>query len=188
MSKTKKLALLSTIIVLFFVVADQILKIWVKTNMELYEVIPLIGKSVLLYFVENEGMAFGLSLGEGFGKLILSLSRVVILAFIIYYLTQLIKKQKATIFVTTVFSLIIAGALGNLIDGMFYGIIFDYSPFMYGKVVDMFYCPLFLLPDWVPLWGGTHFFPAIFNIADCCITIGLFTVLFFHKHFFIDKT
>ncbi len=187
MGKTKKLTLLSLIIVLFFVISDQVLKIWVRTNMEFHEVIPILGKRFVLYFIENDGMAFGLSIGGEIGQILLPIARIIILTFIIYYLAHLIKKQKASTFVTVIFSLIIAGALGNLIDGMFYGIIFDYAPFMLGRVVDMFYVPLFQMPDWIPGWGGSWFFPAIFNIADCCITVGLFTILFFHKHFFTEK-
>ncbi len=187
MNDIRKLTLLSFVIITVLVIADQALKVWVKLNMNLFEVIPIIGDKVVLYFVENDGMAFGMSFGGKVGKVLLSLLRLGILSGVIYYLVRTIKRKEATVFTTSIFALIIAGAIGNLIDGMFYGMIFDYAPFMFGNVVDMFYCPLFMLPDWVPVWGGTKFFPAIFNIADSCITVGLFIVIIFHKHFFKEN-
>lgn len=168
--------------------------------MAIGEHISVFGDWFYLYFIENEGMAFGLSLGQNIGKLLLTVGRVLIVGFIIYYLIKLIKKDKIDWLATTVFSLIVAGAIGNIIDSMFYGIIFSestplalasafpdaggYAPFLYGKVVDMFYFPLFILPDWFPLWGGGYFFPAIFNFADSCVTVGIVLALIFYKRLF----
>jgi len=178
---------LALLIIFFFVTIDQIVKIWVKTTMSIGESFPVLGNWFYIYFVENEGMAFGLSFGAGIGKLLLSLIRIVVVGVLIYYLFSLIKKKQANWFVVVILSLIIAGALGNIIDSLFYGIIWNYAPFLYGRVVDMFYFKLFMLPDWFPLWGGSYFFPAIFNVADACTTIGIFAIIIWNKKFFISK-
>lgn len=170
--------------------------------MTLGQDIALIGNWFHILFIENEGMAFGISLGENIGKLCLTLFRMGVVGFLIYYLHKLIKNQIADKISTIILSLIIAGALGNIIDSLFYGIIFSestyfniatafpaeggYAPLMLGKVVDMFYFPLFLIPENFPLWGGEYFFPAIFNIADCCVTIGVVGVIIFNKRFFVE--
>ena len=195
------------------IIADQILKIWVKTHMHMGEDIPLIGDWCLLHFVENEGFAFGMTLGGTVGKVILSLVRMVASAALIWFLIKKIRKGIRMSLLLCV-TLITAGAMGNLIDCCFYGLIFNessysvaqlfppeggyapflqfnessysvaqlfppeggYAPFLQGKVVDMFYFPLFEteLPGWLPFWGGDHFefFSAIFNIADAAITVG----------------
>lgn len=166
------------------------------------EQMPLLGNWFRLFFVENEGMAFGISLGQNFGKLLLSLLRVFTVGFLLYYILKLIKKRETDTITVVVFSLIIAGALGNIIDSAFYGLIFSestifapatafppeggYSAFLYGKVVDMFYVRLFLIPEWFPLWGGAYFFPAIFNIADASVTVGLALLLIFNKRIFAN--
>ena len=182
-------------IVLLILLFDQILKIWVKTNMQIGESIPMLGDWFKIYFVENEGMAFGMAFGGEVGKIILTLFRIIAsvgITWAIFYLTQA-KARKLTIVSV---SLILAGALGNIIDSCFYGLIFNesyyqvaefmpksggYAPFFQGKVVDMFYFPIIdtILPDWFPLVGGKHFtfFNAIFNIADCAITIGVAMLL-----------
>ena len=178
---------LALLIIFFFVVIDQVVKIWVKTTMSIGEAVPVLGNWFYIYFVENEGMAFGLSFGTGIGKLLLSLLRIGVVGFIIYYLFSLIKKQQAGWLVVVTLSVIIAGALGNIIDSMFYGVFWSYAPFLYGHVVDMFYFKLFPIPNWVPLWGGSHFFPAIFNVADACTTIGIFIIIIWNKKFFIHK-
>ncbi len=201
--KKKHYLFLFFAIITVLIFLDQWLKIWVKMNMTLHENIPVLGEWFQLYFIENEGMAFGLSFGENIGKLILSLLRVGISGFMIYYVIQLIKKKKIDTIVLVIFSLIIAGALGNIIDSCFYGMIFGestpmtvatacppeggYAGLFYGKVVDMFYVKLFLIPEWVPGWGGHYFFPAIFNIADSCVTLGLIGLLIFNKRIFIEK-
>ena len=196
----KKYLLISVGIILFLVLVDQIFKIWVKTHFALGESIPVLGNWFNLRFIENEGMAFGLSFGDNIGKLLLSVFRILLTGFMFYYLFRLIKQSKADLLIISVFSLIIAGAMGNIVDSLFYGLIFNestpfavatlfppeggYAPFFYGKVVDMFDFNLFPLPDWLPIFGGSYFFPAIFNIADSCITVGVILVIIFNKKFF----
>ncbi|MCL2435458.1 MAG: signal peptidase II [Lentimicrobiaceae bacterium] len=176
------------LLIIFVLVAiDQIVKIWVKTTMSLGESFPVLGNWFYIYFVENEGIAFGISFGENIGKLLLSLLRIAVVTFLIYYLISLIKKQQANWLVVVILSLIIAGALGNIIDSMVYGIIWRYAPFLYGHVVDMFYFKLFRIPDWSPLFSGEYFFPAIFNVADACTTIGIIAIIIWNKKFFNHK-
>jgi signal peptidase II len=155
--------------------------------MSLGEIFPVLGNWFYFYFVENEGMAFGISFGENIGKLLLSLIRIGVAGFLIYYLFSQIKKKQADWFVVIILSLIISGALGNIIDSLFYGIFWNYAPLLYGRVVDMFYFKLFMLPNWFPLWGGEYFFPAIFNIADSCTTVGIFAIIIWNKKFFVTK-
>jgi len=178
---------LALIIIFFFVMVDQSVKIWVKTTMSIGEAIPVWGNWFYIYFVENEGMAFGISFGEKIGKLLLSLVRIGVASFIIYYLFALIKKKQAEWLVVVILSLIIAGAIGNIIDSLLYGMIWNYAPIFYGRVVDMFYFKLFMLPKWVPLWGGTYFFPAIFNVADICTTTGIIAIIIWNKKIFVQK-
>ncbi|MDL2254921.1 lipoprotein signal peptidase [Bacteroidales bacterium OttesenSCG-928-J16] len=205
MSK-KKSYLLPVLIIVVILIGDQILKIWVKTHMTIGQEIPIFGDWAKLYFIENNGMAFGMEFFGGAGKLILSLVRIVAVGLLGYYLVYLIRRRAATI-VLVCFALIIAGAFGNIIDSAFYGLIFSestyfetaaafpegggYAPFLYGKVVDMFYCPVIDIahadaPAWIPdfLFGHDDrliFFRPIFNIADSAITIGLFALLFNYK-------
>ena len=156
-----------------------------------------------IHFVENNGMAFGWQLGGNYGKLILSLFRIVAVGFLIYYIRYLIK-EKANIGLLFSFSLILAGAIGNIIDSAFYGLIFSdsfhgniatlfpeeggYSGFLYGRVVDMLYFPMFEgnFPAWFPLWGGRdfQFFKPVFNIADASISVGVINILLFQRSFF----
>ena len=188
-SKQKKLSLAFIIIVVVAVVIDQIIKIWVKTNMQLGEVIPVFGHWFNLHFIENEGMAFGLSFGENFGKLLLSLIRVGVVSFIIDYIIRSIRREQIDMLATCVLSLIVAGAIGNIIDSAFYGMALGVGDprFMYGSVVDMIYVRLFMLPEWFPGFGGEYFFPAIFNFADACVTVGIFAMIIFYKQFFKDE-
>jgi signal peptidase II len=172
------------LIICSIILIDQVTKIWVKTTMSLGEALPVLGNWFYIFFVENEGMAFGISFGENLGKFLLSIVRIGVAAFLLYYLFAQIKKQKAQWATVIILSLIVAGAIGNIIDSMFYGIFWHYAPFLYGRVVDMFYFKLFLLPRWVPLWGGSYFFPAIFNVADSCVTIGIFALIIWNKKFF----
>lgn len=188
-SKSRKYWLCFGLIAVFLVV-DQIVKIGVKTHMMLGEEIPLIGDWCMLHFVENKGMAFGMAFGGDVGKLILTLFRFVASVALCIFLVHLIKKETRTTLLVSI-SLIIAGAVGNLIDCCFYGVIFSdnyyqvatlfpeggtQGRFLYGAVVDMFYFPLIetTLPTWIPFWGGNRFefFDAIFNVADSAITIG----------------
>ena len=182
---------IALIIILSVLVVDQIIKILVKTGMSLGESIDITSWFKIL-FVENNGMAFGM---EIIGKLFLSLFRIGAIGFFIWYLIKIIGKGFPTGYIVTV-SFVIAGAIGNLLDCMFYGLIFTestpfreavftsvgngYAPFLYGKVVDMFYFPLWTWPDWMPLVGGDIFFGPVFNFADSCITCGVITLLLFY--------
>ena len=177
-----------TILVVLLLILDQVVKILVKTHMSLGESIPVFGKWFQILFIENNGMAFGLQFGEGWGKLALSLCRLVLIVLIIIYMRKLLKKPATPNGVLVGLAAILCGAIGNMIDSMFYGLIFDYAPFLYGKVVDMLYFPLIdtTLPANFPIWGGRHiiFFRPIFNIADSCITCGAIYLLFFQWKFF----
>ena len=187
-SRQGRIALIITLSVL---VIDQIIKFLVKTGMSLGESIEVTSWFHIL-FVENNGMAFGM---EIIGKLFLSLFRIGAIGFFIWYLIKIINKGFPTGYIVTV-SFVIAGATGNLLDCMFYGLIFTestpfnqavmtsfgdgYAPFLYGKVVDMFYFPLWTWPDWMPLVGGDIFFGPVFNFADSCITCGVIVLLLFY--------
>ena len=160
------------------VVIDQIIKVLVKTNMELGEQIMLIGQWCRLCFVENEGMAFGMAFGGKAGKLILSLIRVVLSGALIWWIHSLLKKDKVPTGVLVGLTLITAGDIGNLVDCMFYGLVWDYAPFMFGKVVDMFYFPIIRTAEKV------IFFSPVFNFADSCVTIGAFYLVLFQWKFF----
>ncbi len=182
------------VIVLSMLVIDQIIKIMVKTGMPLYDY-NVITSWFEIRFVENNGMAFGM---EILGKLFLSLFRIVAIGFFIWYLVKILGKGFPTGYIVTL-SFIVAGATGNLVDCMFYGLIFDessmshvasfvpfgqgYAPFLYGKVVDMFYFPLWTWPDWMPLVGGSVFFGPIFNFADACISCGVVVLLLFYTKY-----
>lgn len=184
-------------------VIDQAVKIWVKTHMHLGEEIPLIGNWCLLHFVENEGFAFGMKIGGAIGKISLSLFRLVASGALLWYLLHRIRQGMRTSMMLCL-TLVLVGAIGNLVDSCFYGLIFNeslynvaqlfppeggYAPLLQGKVVDMFYFPLIdtVLPSWLPIWGGHRFlfFNAIFNVADACITVGaiwlVVELLFFSK-------
>ena len=187
----KKQARLVVLLVAALIVVDQVVKILVKTNMQIGEDIPLIGEWCRLHFIENEGFAFGMSMGGATGKVVLTLVRLVASAVIVWLLVRMVKGGTRSSLVVSL-ALIFAGAVGNLVDSCFYGLIFNesyysvatlfpadggYAPLLQGKVVDMFYFPLFEFdwPTWVPLVGGNHFefFNAIFNVADSAITVGI---------------
>ena len=194
-----------SLIILVVLLLDQSLKIWVKTHMEYNESIELLGLDwARIHFVENPGMAFGIELGGSYGKLALSLFRILAVGFLIYYLRQLIR-SRVSFGLLASFALILAGAMGNILDSAFYGLIFSASPyhgglatlfppeggyagFLHGKVVDMLYFPLFsgTFPEWLPVWGGKPFlfFKPIFNIADLSITVGVLNILLFQRSFF----
>ncbi len=185
---------------------DQALKIWVKTNMTYGEEIMLIPGMdwARLHFVENNGMAFGYSLGGEYGKLALSLFRILAVSFLVYYIRLLILARVRFSLLAS-FALILAGALGNILDSAFYGLLFSashfhgdpailfpanggYAEFLHGKVVDMFYFPMFkgVFPDWFPIWKGEPFlfFKPVFNIADVAISVGVVHILVFNRSFF----
>ena len=194
-----------TLIILLVVVADQALKFYIKTNYYLNEHHDILGSWFRLHFVENEGMAYGWKFGGESGKMILTLFRLGAVIFGVWYLGSIIKKKYSRGFIISA-SLIFAGALGNLIDSMFYGLLFEesiqgsysvakflpahgYAGFLHGKVVDMLYFPIIReahFPAWVPFWGGDEFefFRPIFNLADASISTGVITILLFQKRFF----
>lgn len=183
-------------VVVAVLLIDQLSKIWVKTHMGLKDSIDVFDW-FQIYFVENPGMAFGIEAG---GKLFLSLFRIIAVIFIFIYLSQLIKRNYKSGFIACV-ALILAGASGNIIDSIFYGVIFEasyighvasfvswgegYASLLHGKVVDMLYFPLISgkYPDWVPFLGGEEFvfFRFIFNIADSAITVGVILILLFYR-------
>lgn len=195
------------------IIADQALKIWVKTNMYYGGHITIFKDWFRLYFIENVGMAWGWKFGGDWGKMALTLFRLVAVIFGIFYIRNIVRRQYHKGFIICV-GLIFAGALGNLIDSLFYGLIFDkgmvldplskeymgyaglaqptfhgYASFLHGNVVDMLYVPIIenkILPSWVPFWGGESFtfFSPIFNIADASISVGVIAILLFQKRFF----
>lgn len=198
----------SVLIIFIVLLLDQVLKFWVKTNMYLQEEIPMLGDFFKLHFIENEGMAFGMSLGGVTGKIILTLFRIGAVIFIGYLLNRIIKSKSPFGLIFSM-SLILAGAAGNIIDSVFYGVLFEashwgsyqpaaflppdggYAPLLQGKVVDMLFFPLFSgqYPEWVPFIGGREFlfFRPVFNLADASITTGVIIILLFQKKFFGKK-
>lgn len=197
------------IIISLIVLADQALKIYIKTNYYVGESHMVIGDWFQLYFIENEGMAYGWKFGGEWGKMILTLFRMGAVIFGVFYIRSLVQKKYHKGFILCV-GLIFAGALGNLIDSMFYGLIFEessmvtynvakmfppgggYASFLHGNVVDMFYFPIIknvILPSWIPFWGGEDFifFRPIFNLADASISTGIIAILVFQKRFFKNE-
>ncbi|MDR2520827.1 MAG: lipoprotein signal peptidase [Bacteroidales bacterium OttesenSCG-928-I14] len=189
---------LAIMLIIFILVADQSIKIWVKIHLPLYGDIP-ITSWFHIYFLENNGMAMGI---EIIGKLFLSIFRIIFSCIVIFYISRLIKNNFKFGYILCV-SMIFAGAIGNIIDSIFYGVIFSnststvisvfnpikgYSTWLHGKVVDMFYFPLFsfFLPKWIPLIGGKNFmfFSYIFNVADASITTGIIVLLIFYRKTF----
>jgi len=189
---------------------DQSVKIWIKTNMSLTQGFPMLGENysgffdwAQIYFIENPGMAFGLTLGGDYGKLFLTLFRIVAVGVIAYILRKVIKGDYSVLLVVSL-SLIMAGAMGNIIDSVFYGVIFSkstsfgvaefmpeaggYAGWFKGKVVDMLYFPMYSghFPEWIPFFGGDPFtfFRPVFNIADSAITIGITMILLFQRSLF----
>ena len=160
------------------VVIDQVIKYLVKTNMELGEQIFVIGQWFRLCFVVNEGMAFGMSFGGQVGKFLLSLFRIILSGFLIWWIRSLDKKGTAPTGVLVGLTLITAGAIGNIIDSLFYGILWGYAPFMFGKVVDMFFFPI------IRDGARVIFFSPVFNFADSCVTVGAFYLILFQWKFF----
>jgi signal peptidase II len=196
----------ATLIILLILVLDQALKVWIKLTMTIGEEIPIAGEWFYLYFTENNGMAFGMQLGGEWGKMALSIFRILAVSVIGIYLYSLTLKRRPFGLIFSI-SLIFAGAMGNIIDSAFYGLIFTqssyhtvaqlagdaggYSSFLHGKVVDMLYFPLINvlqsdMPAWIPDFffgsdGRFVFFRPIFNIADSAITTGVFWLILFQR-------
>lgn len=198
----KKIALL----IIGIILIDQVLKFYIKLNFFLGEEHRIIGSWFRFHFVENEGMAWGLKFGGNFGKIALTLFRLVAVVWGTFLIKGFIQKKYPNGFILCA-ALIYAGALGNLIDSMFYGLLFDasfpytslvselfpksggYAPFLQGKVVDMFYFPIIRgahFPEWFPFWGGQEFefFRPVFNFADMAISTGVISLFVFQNKFF----
>jgi signal peptidase II len=175
------------LLVIFIVLIDQIIKTWVRTNMYLGQDIHILGSHGMLHYTENNGMAFGMELGGSFGKLLLTTFRIAAVVSIGYGLVYLIKHKYNRGLIMCV-ALILAGALGNIVDSAIYGPIYQHLPVFYGRVVDMFYFPLVSgnFPQWVPIWGGQDFifFRPVFNFADASISVGVILILLRQKHYF----
>ncbi|WP_158990871.1 lipoprotein signal peptidase [Mucilaginibacter sp. L196] len=175
------------LIVVFIVLIDQIIKTWVRTNMYLGQDIHFLGDHGMLHYTENNGMAFGMELGGDFGKLVLTMFRIAAVVAIGYGLVYLIKHKYHRGLVMCV-ALILAGALGNIVDSTIYGVLYQHGQIFYGRVVDMFYFPLLSgnFPQWVPIWGGQDyiFFRPVFNFADSAISVGVIAILIFQKRYF----
>lgn len=190
-------------IIISVLLFDQGLKFWIKTHLFLQESITVFPQWFYLHFVENNGMAYGLEFGGEIGKILLSSLRIIAIGGIAYYLYTIVRDKKHPLLIISI-SLILAGAAGNAIDSLFYGLVFSesnyfemaqflpagggYESFLHGKVVDMFYFPIFSgdWPNWIPVVGGTRFefFSFVFNVADASITIGIIILIVFQKRFF----
>jgi signal peptidase II len=197
MSITRK----SILVIVLILFADQALKILVKTHMTLYQQIPFLGNWGILQFVENNGMAFGMSLPGTWGKALLTSFRLLAVIGIALYIRQLVRLKAHSGLILTL-AMVMAGALGNIIDSVFYGVIFSgsspasvatlfpqgggYAPLLHGKVVDMFYFPLIRgnYPEWFRDGSAFIFFRPVFNIADASITVAVVIILFNQKRFF----
>ncbi len=211
----RRLSLLGWGVGAIVLILDQWIKIWVKTHMQLGEEFVLIDSWARIHFVENNGIAFGMELAGKVGKLLLSLLRIGMVGFMFYLGKRMFRSREFPVGVLVGLSLIIAGALGNIIDGTFYGVLFSssqdmvqvngqwvtpvaqllpeaggYAPLFFGKVVDMFYFPLFSIvwPSWMPWIGGQSFsfFQPVFNLADAAITCGVFYLLLFKGKYLLS--
>ena len=200
--KMKSITIKSIIVILLVLIIDQTFKIWIKTHMILGQEYKILGDWFIIHFTENNGMAFGMEFWGKNGKIFLTLFRIVAVTGIGWYLKILIR-QKAPKMVVISIALIMAGALGNILDSIFYGVIFDesfyqvaqfmpndggYSTWLQGRVVDMLYFPILKghYPSWFPFWANQDFifFRPVFNIADSAITIGVAYILIFERSFF----
>jgi len=192
-------------IVVLILIIDQALKFWIKTHLYMQQEFVILPNWFRIHFIENEGMAYGLKFGGDFGKILLTLFRLVAVVIGFWYMRKLVT-QKFHTGLLICGSLILAGAAGNLIDSMFYGLIFSdssydiarfmpkeggYGAFLHGRVVDMLYFPIYegYLPKWIPIKGGDYFifFRPVFNIADAAISTGVITILVFQRRFFSKR-
>ena len=198
----KKYALPIAVILLVLII-DQTVKLYIKSHYPIGEVARLFGNWSRITFTENPGMAFGIEFGGNYGKLALSVFRILAVFFGFYYIKKIVTEKEHKGFIVCV-SLVLAGAIGNILDSAFYGLLFSasteydiaafmppeggYAGFLHGQVVDMLYFPLFdgTFPSWFPVWGGERFefFNAIFNVADMAISFGIGIILVFQKWFF----
>jgi signal peptidase II len=193
------------LIIFLVLLLDQAVKIWIKTHMYLGQEFHVLGNWFIIHFTENPGMAFGMEFGGSYGKLFLSLFRIVAVSGIAWYLYDLVRKQAPAGLIASI-SMILAGALGNIIDSAFYGMFFSeshfeiarmfpleggYAGFLHGRVVDMLYFPIIegYFPAWFPFFGGEPFvfFRPVFNIADSSITIGVAMILLFQSKYFTSQ-
>ncbi|WP_338646900.1 lipoprotein signal peptidase [Flavobacterium sp. KS-LB2] len=188
------------LLIFILLLVDQVSKIYIKTNFILGEEVEVFSWFKIL-FIENEGMAWGVQIPGAYGKLFLTLFRIAAVGGIGYWLWDSVKKKSSDYLIVAI-SLILVGAFGNIIDSVFYGVIFDdsqqqlatlfsgqpYGTWFHGKVVDMLYFPIWHgnLPSWLPIWGGKEFtfFNAIFNVADMAISTGVGILIFFNKKAF----
>ena len=201
MSKKTK----SILLVLLILLVDQLVKIFIKTHFMLGEEVVVAKNWFIIHFIENNGMAFGFEFGNNAGKYFLTIFRTAAIFVLGWYLTKLWKKE-IPFGLIACFSLILAGAAGNLIDSAFYGLIFNeshgavatlfpagggYASFLLGKVVDMFYFPLIEghFPSWFPVWGSQEFifFRPVFNVADASISVGIIAIFIFYRQYFEEK-
>ncbi|GGC73284.1 lipoprotein signal peptidase [Pedobacter quisquiliarum] len=178
------------LVIFLVLLIDQVSKIWIKTNMSMGQEFNILGDWFIIHYTENNGMAFGLEFGGEFGKLALSLFRIAAVGGIGYGLHYLIRHKYHRGLILNV-ALIFAGALGNIIDSVFYGVIWNYAGLFHGRVVDMLYFPIMegVFPQWVPIWGGEDyiFFRPVFNVADAAISVGVIIIMIFQNHYFKEE-
>ncbi len=204
MQNTMKIGTKALILIGLIVFVDQLSKLWIKTHFSMGEEINVLGEWFKIHFTENNGMAFGMEFGGDLGKAALSLFRIVAVSAIGWYIYKMVKSGQESLGVILGVSAIFAGALGNILDSLYYGVIFGESGWMhvaevfpagggyaaplFGRVVDMLYFPVVegILPTWVPIWGGEEFlfFRPVFNFADSSITVGVTYMILFQRDFF----